>query len=652
MSKPAWIPSEERLRDAQLTHYIDWLARERGLQFDDYDALWRWSTDDQEAFWRSLWDYFDIQSDTAIDDVLADATMPGARWFTGTTVNYATQVFRNRTSERPAIIFQSEQTALEEISWSELEAKVAAVAGYFQSVGIRPGDRVVAYLPNVPEAVVAFLASASVGAIWSMCAPDLGVDGVLDRFRQIRPKLLIASCGYSYSGKDFDRSNEVKSLVAGLESVESVVAVGGETPTFDDIDIKQASWGDICRGEHPLNPMPLPFDHPLWILFSSGTTGTPKAIVHGHGGIVIEHLKSLHFHLDLGASDRFFWYSSTAWMMWNFQIGGLLTGASICLYDGNPGWPDLNRLWQFADEGRVSFFGAGAAFFDGCRNASIDPKREYALTALRTVGSTGSPLLPEAYRWIYDNVGDDIYLLSISGGSDFASGFVGGVPILPVRIGEMSCRCLGAAVAAYNDEGAPIIGEVGELVCTKPMPSMPLSFWGDDDGSRYRESYFDHWPGVWRHGDWIKITEYGGAIIYGRSDATINRYGIRMGTSELYAAIEELPDVIDSLVVDLEFLGRDSYMPLFVVLKPGATLDEDLIEAIRQRIGERLSRRHVPNDVFQVHDVPRTFSGKKLEIPVRRLLLGQDVEKVINKDTMGNPDSIDFFIEFAKRLQS
>lgn len=652
MSAPAWSPSDERLRDAQLTHYVDWLAREYGLNFDGYDALWRWSTDDLETFWRSLWDYFDVQSETAIDEVLADAAMPGARWFTGTTVNYATQVFRNRSNTQPAIIFQGEQTALKEISWSDLEAKVAAVASYFQGIGIRPGDRIVAYLPNIPEAVIAFLASASVGAVWSMCAPDLGVDGVLDRFRQIRPKLLIASCGYTYSGKHFDRRDEVKALLAGLASVDSLVAVDCATSPFVDIGVKQASWDDICCGEHVFKPMALPFDHPLWILFSSGTTGTPKAIVHGHGGIVIEHLKSLHFHLDLGAGDRFFWYSSTAWMMWNFQLGGLLTGATVCLYDGNPGWPDLTRLWQFAEEARVTFFGAGAAFFDGCRNAGINPQRDYKLSALRSVGSTGSPLLPDAYRWIYDSVSADVYLLSISGGSDFASGFVGGVPILPVRIGEMSCRCLGAAVAAYNDEGEAVIDEVGELVCTKPMPSMPLSFWGDDDGSRYCESYFDQWPGIWRHGDWIKITEYGGAIIYGRSDATINRYGIRMGTSELYAAIEELPDVIDSLVVDLEFLGRDSYMPLFVVLKPGVTLDDALTDTICQRIGERLSRRHIPNEVFQVNDVPRTFSGKKLEIPIRRLLLGQSVENVINKDTMDNPGSVDFFIEFAKKLQS
>ena len=532
------------------------------------------------------------------------------------------------------------------------ENDVAALAAYLKSVGVEPGDSVVGYLPNRPEAVKAFLACASVGAVWSLCAPDLGVQGVLDRFQQIQPKVLIAADGYTYNGKFYDRSETVKELVAGLPSLERLLVI----PKIDDAStamesaVKTVTWGKATSGIHKFEPIFLAFDHPLWILYSSGTTGTPKAIVHSQGGVIIEHLKALHFHIDLGKDDRFFWYSSTAWMMWNFQVGGLLLGTTICLYDGNPAWPDMKRLWQFIDDGRVTFFGAGAAFFDGCRNAEVTPKKDFPLTALRAIGSTGSPLLPESYTWIYGEVGADLYLVPISGGTDFVSGFVGGVPTLPVSIGEMSCRCLGAAVEAFNDDGVAVVDEVGELVCTKPMPSMPLYFWKDDDNRRYKESYFDTWPGVWRHGDWIRITKSGGAIIYGRSDATINRYGIRMGTSELYAAVEALPEVMDSLVVDLEFLGRESYMPLFVVLKDGIDLSEDLVSRIRDTIKKNLSPRHVPNEIFEVEDVPRTFSGKKLEIPVRKLLLGQPVEKVINKDTMGNPESIDYFVEFAKRL--
>ena len=651
MSETIWRPGADRIERAHVTRYADWLHETRGLDLDDYTAMWQWSVDDIESFWQSIWDFFEIQSERPASAVLADTSMPGAQWFPGATVNYAAQVFRNSTPDRPAIVFQDEASELINIGWAELERDVANIASQLRSVGIEPGDRVVAYLPNRPEAVKAFLACASIGAIWSICAPDLGVQGVLDRFQQIRPKVLIASTGYYYSNKFYDRSETIAELVRGLPSLESVIVVQAGDAAID-IDIPATDWCDVIAGDAQLEPTFVPFDHPLWVLYSSGTTGTPKAIVHSQGGVIIEHLKALQFHLDLGADDRFSWYSSTAWMMWNYHIGGLLLGTTICTYDGNPGWPDMNRLWQFVSDSGVTYFGAGAAFYDGCRNAGIVPGQSFDLGKLRGVGSTGSPLLPESYHWIYENVGADLYLAPISGGTDFVSIFTGGVPTLPVKVGEMSCRALGAAVAAFNDAGEPVIDQVGELVCTKPMPSMPLYFWGDEGDIRYKDSYFDTWPGTWRHGDWIKITPEGGAIIYGRSDATINRHGIRMGTAELYAAVESLPEIADSLVVDLEFLGRESYMPLFVVLQHGAELTDDLVADIRRAIKENLSARHVPNDVFEIEEVPRTFSGKKLEIPIRKLLLGQPAAKVINPDTMANPKSVAWFVDFASRLKS
>ncbi len=645
-----WNPGPHAVAEAQVTRFADWLRRSRHLDFADYQSLWQWSVDDVEAFWRAVWDYYGVGPGAAADTVLADDSMPGARWFPGATVNYAAHVFRNATAARPAIVFQGETTELQEIGWAELEAQVAACAHHLRTLGVGQGDRVAAFLPNIPEAVIAFLATASVGGIWSMCAPDLGAQGVLDRFQQIRPKVLIATDGYIYGGKTYDRTGTVRELLANLPTVEALVCVdriAASAALLKDASVPSSAWADAVNGEYELDPVAVPFEHPLWILYSSGTTGTPKAIVHSQGGIIVEHLKALNLHVDLGKDDRFFWYSSTAWMMWNFHASGLLNGTTICTYDGSPGYPDIKRLWRFIEEAGVTYFGAGAAFYDACRNAGISPKDEFDLGALRGIGSTGSPLLPESYRWIYEHVGSDVYLAPISGGTDFCSAFVGGVPTLPVRINEMSCRCLGAAVAAFDDAGKPVNDEVGELVCTKPMPSMPVFFWDDEDDVRYRDSYFDVWPGIWRHGDWIKITPDGGATIYGRSDATINRHGIRMGTAELYAAVEALPEIEDSLVVDLEFLGRDSYLPLFVVLKEGESLTDELRARIRDAVKQSLSPRHVPDDVFAIDEVPRTFSGKKLEIPVRKLLLGQSADDVINRDTMGNPDSIDYFIEFA-----
>lgn len=648
--RPLWTPSPERIRAARVTAFRDWLRRERGLTFADYESLWSWSVDDLEGFWRAIWDHFGVVASAPPERMLADARMPGAQWCPGARLNLVDQVFRHATPARPAIVFRNEAGERGELRWAELAAQVAAVANGLRALGVAPGDRVVAYLPNVPQAVVAFLAVASIGAVWSICAPDMGPAAVLDRFRQIEPKVLIACDGYRYGGKAYDRRDVVAQLRAALPTLAHTVYVpladaGANLPAA-------VAWSQLLARGGALAAEQVPFDHPLWIVYSSGTTGIPKAIVHGHGGIVLTMLKDSGLHNDLGPGDRFHWYSSTGWIMWNCQVGGLLLGATICLYDGNPGWPDLSALWRFVAEEGITFFGAGAAYYANCIKAGVTPGRDFDLAALRALGSTGSPLAPEAYRWVYGAVKPDLWLTSIAGGTDFAGVFVGGLPVLPVYEGEIQCRTLGAQVQAFDDAGRPRLDEVGELVCCKPLPSMPLYFWNDPDGRRLRESYFDTFPGVWRHGDWIRLVprpEAVGAVIYGRSDATINRHGIRMGTAELYRVVEALPEVLDSLVVDLEYLGRESYMPLFVVLRPGVTLDDALRRRINAEIRQALSARYVPDEIFAVPEVPRTLSGKKMELPIKKLLLGQPVEKVANPDAMANPASLAWFVAFARR---
>ena len=648
--QPAWQPSAATIRAAQITAFIDWLAAERGRRFADYEELWRWSVDDLEGFWGAVWDYFAIPATTPRTGVLADARMPGAQWFPGVTMNYVEQVFRHATPIRPAVISRDESGTDRELSWAELQRQVGALAASLRGMGVTRGDRVAAYLPNIPETVVAFLAVASLGAIWSACSPDMGRIAVLDRFRQIEPKVLIAVDGYRYGGKSHDRRELIHELLAELPSIGHMVLLSG-------LDLQRGAagfancvaWSAATADGAPLQVEHVPFDHPLWVVYSSGTTGLPKPIVHCHGGIVIEHVKLAAFHLDLGPADRFHWFSSSGWIMWNCQMSGLLVGSTICIYDGNPGWPDWNALWRFVGETGVTFFGAGAAFFLSCLKAQVEPNQVADLSHLRAVGSTGSPLPAEGYQWIYDHVRPDLWINAISGGTDFASCFVGGVPTLPVFLGEMQCRCLGARVEAFDEAGRALIDEVGELVCSAPMPSMPLKFWNDPEDRRYRESYFDMYPRIWRHGDWLRITPRSGAIIYGRSDATINRHGIRMGTSELYRAVEDLPEVLDSLVVDLEFLGRESYMPLFVVLRPGHELTPQLEATLRARIKVALSPRHVPNEIFQVAEIPRTLSGKKMELPVKKLLLGHALDKVANPDAMANPASLHWFVDFAAR---
>ncbi|MDB5759853.1 MAG: acetoacetyl-CoA synthetase [Burkholderia sp.] len=652
---PLWTPSPQRIAASRMQHYLHWLAREKQLAFPDYDACWQWSVNNIEDFWQSIWQYFDLKSSAPYAAVLDQHKMPGANWFAGARLNFAEQVFRFHedaaSSATPAIVSRSELRGLSQLSWGELREQIHAVANTLRALGIGPGDRVVAYLPNIPETAVAFLACASIGAIWSSCSPDMGHASVLDRFRQIDPKLLLAVDGYRYGGRDFDRMDVVRTMREALPTLQHTMLL----PYLDaGANLEGAlSWQSLL--EHPAaqaqdQPMrfeQLPFDHPLWILYSSGTTGMPKPIVHGHGGALIEGIKGHALHLDLGPEDRFLWFSTTGWIMWNSQVMGLLVGATICIYDGNPGYPDLGTLWRFAGETGMTFFGAGAAYFGNCMKSGIEPAQIADLSPLRSVGATGSPLSIEGYEWIYRHVKDALLLAAISGGTDIAASFVGACPILPVYAGEMQSRQLGIAVYALDDEGNRLQDEVGELVVTEPMPSMPLYFWNDAGNKRYLESYFETYPGLWRHGDWLRITPRGGAIIYGRSDTTINRHGIRMGTAEIYRVVEELPEVLDSLVVDLEYLGRDSWMPLFVVLRDGVTLDDALQQRLRDKIRSALSARHLPNAIFQVEQVPRTLTGKKMELPVKKLFLGMPVEQVANRDAMANPDSLNYYMALA-----
>jgi acetoacetyl-CoA synthetase len=658
----------------QIRLYQDWLRDARGLRFDSYDALWRWSTTDLCAFWQSVWDYFDLHSPTPHRAVLGETRMPGARWFEGAQCNYAEQVFRHvepaAAAGFAALISRNERGDHQELTWPELRRQVASLALHLRAQGVQPGDRVAAYLPNIPETAVAFLACASLGAVWSVCAPDMGTAAVLDRFKQVEPKVLIACDGVRYGGRDIDRTTTVAELRAALPSVhhlivhdnlgvsrESLSALGNFTRFADTTAADNAATTAF-------EPLWLPFDHPLWIVYSSGTTGLPKPIVHGHGGTVIVALALKILHNDVGCSyhpnswgERYHWYSSTGWVMWNAQVAGLLNGTTCCLYDGNPGGskdaPDWTTLWRFAADLGVTFFGAGAAFFSNCMKAGVDLASMPGLKTVRALGTTGSPLSEDVQRWgtrEFEKLGTrDIWWCNISGGTDFAGAFIGGHRELPQIPGQMQCRLLGCAVEAWSEDGQPVIGEVGELVCTQPLPSMPLYFWGDEGKQRYLSSYFDMYPGVWRHGDWLKVTESGHCIIYGRSDATINRHGLRMGTSELYSAVEALPEVLDSMVVDLEYLGRESYMPLFVVLRPGLTLDAALQARLRDAVKTALSPRFVPDDILQVAEIPRTLSGKKQELPIKKLLLGQPIEKVVNPDAMANPGCLAWYVDFARR---
>lgn len=694
-SIPAYVP--------QIRRYQDWLAQRHGLEFAGYDALWRWSVTELDAFWQSIWEYYELQSPTPHTGVLARNVMPGAQWFPGAQLNYARQVMRHTEAAAaagmPAVISRNEQGLHRELSWPELRRQTAALALHLQAEGVRPGDRVAAYLPNIPEAMVALLACASIGAIWSICAPDMGTQAVLDRFRQIEPKVLIAVDGVRYAGRDLDRQPVLEELRAQLPSLEQVILVNNLDLSLEREDC--AHWGRITARDDAataaFEPLWLPFDHPLWIVYSSGTTGLPKPIVHGHGGMVLVALQLKGLHNDVGCSwdanswgERFHWYSSTGWVMWNAQVAGLLGGTTCVIFDGSPGGskeqPDWSVLWRFAAETGITSFGAGAAFFANCMKAGVDLSACGDLSRVRALGSTGSPLSAEVQQWGTGQFralrakaeaqgrpglpsAEDIWWNNISGGTDFCGAFLGGHRELPQVPGVMQCRQLGAAVESWDDQGRPVIDEVGELVCTQPLPSMPLYFWGDEGGRRYRSSYFEHFPpgrgrrpgggdtgpeagAVWRHGDWIRITPEGGCIIYGRSDATINRHGLRLGTSEIYRAVEALPEVLDSLVVDLEYLGRESHMPLFVVLRPDVELDAALRARIDGAIRTGVSPRFVPDAIHQVAEVPRTLSGKKQELPIKQLLLGKPLAQVVNKDTMANPACLGWYEALARQRQA
>ncbi|MCW2993086.1 MAG: acetoacetate--CoA ligase [Conexibacter sp.] len=638
-----WSPSAARRERASITAFARWVQDTRSVKVtESYDQLWRWSVDDLDGFWRAIWEYFDVRSSGTWDTALGAREMPGTAWFHGAQVNYAEHVFRGHDPAAAAIHFASERGELQAWTWGGLREETARIAAGLRRLGIRRGDRVAAYLPNVPETVAAFLACASLGAIWSAAAPEFGASSVIDRFAQIEPKVLLAVDGYRYGGKDFDRRDVLAELRDAVPSIETVVVLShlGSEPAAGAL-----SWETLTATDDELRFTRVPFDHPLWVVYSSGTTGLPKPIVHGHGGMLLEHLKLMHLHVDAQAGDRVFWFTTTGWMMWNFLVGVLLTPASIVLYDGNPAG---EVLWELAADARVTTFGTSASFISACMKGGVEPAGNGRdLSALVAVGSTGSPLAPEGFEWIYDQLGADTWLYSMSGGTDVCTAFVGGVPTLPVHRGELQAPALGADLQSWDQDGRSLTGAVGELVLAQPMPSMPVAFWGDADGSRLRASYFEHYPGVWRHGDWIEITDRNTAIITGRSDSTINRGGVRMGTAEIYRAVLSDEAVVDALVVDLPREGTEGWMPLFVVLRDQDELTSELVASIKRRIRADCSPRHVPNEIVQVAEVPRTLSGKLLEVPVKRILMGTPADQAVSRDSLANPTALDPFVAMA-----
>jgi acetoacetyl-CoA synthetase len=662
-------PTQADVERARITDYARWLSPRAGVSTDGgYRALWRWSVADPGTFWSTIWDYFDVLGSRGAAAVLQGGAMPEITWFSGSTLNYARNALRTASTDphRTAVIYRSEAGHRGSLSYAELDEQVATVRAALLAIGVRRGDRVAAYLPNSPQALIALLATASLGAIWTSCSPDFGAHAVIDRFAQVTPKVLIAVDGYVYGGKAYDRQHEVAAMTAALPGLAAVIMVDyiGTAASHPTLPVPTTPWsslgdlaaaaapGPAARRDAPRTQFEaVPFDHPLWVLYSSGTTGLPKPIVHGHGGIVLEHLKALCLHMDIGPADVLFWYTTTGWMMWNFVMGALLAGATVVAYDGSAVHPDTAELWRLAADTGVTYLGTGAPYLVTCMKAGLRPAAAVDLSRIRGVGSTGSPLPPEAFDWVYEAVaprdaplGRSFVLGSFSGGTDLCTGFVGPCPLLPVRRGIIAGPCLGAKVEAFDEDGKPVIGEVGELVLTAPMPSMPVGFWGDAGGERYRSSYFTHYPGVWRHGDWIMNLPDGGCVIYGRSDATLNRGGVRMGTSEFYRIVEELPEVTDSLVIDTGTLGSEGRLVLYLVLAAGASLDGALRAKIRSLLRSELSPRHIPDEIHQVPGVPRTLSGKKLEVPVRKIVAGTPVGEAADPDSLANPEVLAYFV--------
>jgi len=669
--QPLWTPSRERAQDAEMTRFMSWVGERQDRAFVDYEELWRWSVEELEEFWACLWEFCGVRCSQPYEQVLAAREMPGARWFEGARLNYAENLLMGRAGQqRPAdevaVLHCSELRELQELTWGQLRERVAACAAGLRSLGVERGDRVVAYMPNIPETLIALLATSSIGAIWSSAAPEFGARSVIDRFAQIEPKVLLTVDGYRHGGKDFDRTENVERILAEMPTVEHVVTLEylGREDVYEAASGRRrpgrggegsrgvVSWDELLtRGaDAELAFEQVPFDHPLWVLYSSGTTGLPKAIVQGHGGILLEQYKK-RLHLDLRRGDRMFWFTTTGWMMWNFLVGCLVSDAAIVLYDGSPAHPDLGFLWRLAERTGITCMGVSPGLLASCEKAEIEPGRDYDLSRLRALGATGSPLSPESFHWVYEHVKHDVWLFSTSGGTDVCTAFVAGCPLLPVYEGELQCRALGCAVYAWDEDGNSLDDEVGELVITEPMPSMPLYLWGDDDGSRLRDSYFAMYPGVWRHGDWIRITPRGGAVISGRSDSTINRMGVRMGTAEIYRAALSVEDVLDALVVDVPRQDSELWMVMFVVLREGVGLDEELTAEIKSRIREDCSPRHVPNEIRQIAEVPRTLSGKVLEVPVKRILMGAPAHEAASVDSLANPRSLDYFVQMAKTIQ-
>lgn len=646
-----WDPPIDRIQASNITRYIKWLKDEKGLDFSDYDSLWRWSVTKIEDFWESLWQFLQIKTSKSYRHVLSDRKMPGAEWFNGAELNYAEHVFHHMSPDCPALMFQSEIQPLMEISWDELYHKVSSIAGSLRNMGVQKGDRVVSYQPNIPQTIIAFLACVSIGAVWSSCSPDFGTRSVIDRFNQIEPKVLFAVDGYRYNGKTFDCRPAISVLQQSLSTLENTVLVPYLKLKSPAKNLKKVQiWDDLLKERSQLVFEHVPFSHPIWVVYSSGTTGLPKPLVHSHGGIILEFKKFLGLHMDTKPKDRFFWFSTTGWVMWNVLQGSLLVGATALLYDGSPGFPDMDVLWDFAEKTEMTTLGTSAAYITTCMSRQMEPQKSYNLHKLKTVGSTGSPLSPDGFRWVYERVKSDVLLGSVSGGTDPCTAFLGCCPLLPVRSGELQCRCLGVKAEAFDENGNSLIDEVGELVITEPMPSMPLYLWNDPKNQRYIDSYFTMYPGKWRHGDWVKVTPRGSGLILGRSDSTINRQGVRMGSSEIYNSVEDMPEVHDSLVVGFTLPGGEYFMPLFVVLKTAIKFDDTLKAKIKKKIRINLSPRHVPDEIYSVPEIPRTLNAKKLEVPVKKILSGIPLEKAVNVDSMSNPESINYFLKLGQQM--